>query len=214
MSCSSDTRHTSDIFSTQTSGGASRSGGVRYSASMRELEAHRDADRELNELIQERDSLRYLVEGLSEEQESWKFRFKTMHDEHSSVVDRIPGMRVAADQAERDAAETREKYESYYDEYHWFKSERTRLQEQLAEARRTQYRIEEDQERTRKAAREMEGVRRSQAHAEKGTCIYRVNQLQDTLEKMKADLVQLNKETDDIHVQISHYSKGQAGVFS
>lgn len=205
MRCAVDTRRSSDIYSTEVRGGAARAGGVRYSTNMGDLQAHRDEDQEVNDLIQERDSLRYLVEGLSEEHESWKNHFKKLHVQHSDTVDRLPSMRVAREQAERDADEARLKYEQFYDEYEWFKNERANLQEQLAEARRTQYQIEEDRERTDKALREMEGVRRSQAHAEKGTCIYRVNQATETLEKMKADLAALNQETDEIEAQISNY---------
>jgi len=200
LRCTSDTRSAPDIHSTQIGsvqeGG--RAGGVRYSANRTAVEAQKEEDMEMDVLLQEKQNLQYLIEGLSEEKEVLETMLREKVEQSEMIRDKLPGLMAACEQTEEDAEEAWRQMDEMEEEHTWMKADRVQAQEDLAGARAHLNEMKIDATRTRKAETEMEGISHSTAHAEKGSLIDRVQSKERQASKLRKEVIKVQQETADI----------------
>jgi len=206
LRCGKDTRVSTDIHSVQHPGSEHRAGGVRHSINMSEIEARREEESELTALEQERESLKYLVAAYLEEREVLQRMMKNKHMENEHTLERMPGLEVAMEVAEAKADEAVALMDDMEDEHNHYKQERVLLQGELAEARKELYQLERDAARTFKAREELEGIKNSQAHKEKGDLIGRVADKEAKNNKTRKDINLIQEETKKIMADVDSLS--------
>jgi len=205
LRCENDTRKSADIHSTEHSG-PSRSGGVRYSYPVRNQFDSRDGQCRANQIAaldQERQSLRLLVEGLSEECMTLQSMMQNTHAESENLASRIPSLRGAVEDAQETAVEAVQRIDSMESEHGRYKMDRKTCQQELAEARTELYRLQQDARRSQKANEHMTFVQNSQAHKEKGDLIIRVAKKEKENLSIRKDIVAIMNETEQIRMQTS-----------